>query len=188
MCLYCLAQYPDEQQKLLEELQGDRRHVYLEAVVKETLRLFPAQPFVRRRAKEDVVLSDGTFVASGTEVAMATYSTARREDVWGLEAAQFRPERWLNSQTGKLRPVSSYRFNAFLGGPHACLGVEMALSHVKTVLIGVLSQFCVGIVEMGGCEADFKSKGASSGHIPSSDGTIRATVRRRGPGPSGEFS
>lgn len=128
-CLQCLARHPEEQEKLARELKEAEEEdrdlqsvVYLEAVVKEALRLYPAKPFIRRRARIDTVLSDGTFVAAGAKVAMDLYSMARRENVWGQNSAQFRPQRWIDSTNGKLRPTSNYKFNAFLGGPRACLG------------------------------------------------------------------
>ncbi|RLN66673.1 hypothetical protein BBJ29_008104 [Phytophthora kernoviae] len=106
MCFQCLAQHPEEQEKLYQELKegeesGKTRRglVRLEAVVKETMRLFPMKPFVRRRAKTDIVLSDNTFVAAGAEVAMDVYGMARRENVWGLGSAEFHPQRWIDVKT-----------------------------------------------------------------------------------------
>lgn len=69
--LYNLARFPDVQQKVFEEARrvfGDHQKErittkklnelkYLDLVLKETLRLFPAVPFIGRHASEDVVLS-----------------------------------------------------------------------------------------------------------------------------------
>ncbi|KAG6956313.1 hypothetical protein JG688_00011485 [Phytophthora aleatoria] len=133
--------HPEEQEKLLCELKQAEEEgkdlqsvVRLDAVVKETLRLYPAKPFIRRRARLNTVLSDGTLVAAGTEVVMDLYTMARRENVWGPNSAQFRPQRWIDAASGRLRPVSSYKFNAFLGGPRACIGADIALAEIKTMI------------------------------------------------------
>ncbi|KAG1687744.1 hypothetical protein DVH05_004613 [Phytophthora capsici] len=175
-CLQCLAQYPQEQEKLVHELkdadeQGKDIHsvVRLEAVVKETLRLYPAKPFVRRRARLDTVLSDGTFVAAGVDVAMDLYTMARRESVWGTDSAQFRPQRWIDSTTGRLRPVSNYKFNTFLGGPRACVGADIALAEIKKIVAAMTLKMQLEVdsssTKYEGCDP------------------VRIRVRRRGPSP-----
>ncbi|RLN55047.1 hypothetical protein BBP00_00008668 [Phytophthora kernoviae] len=176
MCFQCLAQHPEEQEKLYQELKegeesGKTRRglVRLEAVVKETMRLFPMKPFVRRRAKTDIVLSDNTFVAAGAEVAMDVYGMARRENVWGLGSAEFHPQRWIDVKTGNLRPASTYKFNAFLGGPQACLGAEMALAEVKAILAVLINKARIVAVknEVNSCN----------------DGTVMVQIRHRRPSP-----
>ncbi|CEG39149.1 Cytochrome P450 [Plasmopara halstedii] len=143
-CLECLTHHVEEQDKIRIDLNVAREKcqdvhsvVRLDAVVKETLRLYPVYPFIRRRATCDTVLSDGTFVAKGMEVMMDLYTMARREDVWGSDCAEFRPQRWIDRTSGKLRPVSSYKFNAFLGGPRSCVGGNIALKEIKTVLASI---------------------------------------------------
>lgn len=160
MCwfLYCLSTRPDVEAKVRAEileklpelasgatpfvpvdaLQG---LVYLEAALKESLRLFPLFAFVRRVAFEDVELSDGTFVPQGTYVAMAPFTMARRTDVWGEDAAEYNPERFLDPATGKLRQVSIFKFNSFWAGPRSCVGMKLAMLEMKTVLAKVLARF-----------------------------------------------
>lgn len=176
MCLHCLAQHPEEQEKLFRDLSDAKESTIkssarLEAVVKETLRLFPIKSFIRRRAKIDVVLSDGTFVAAGTDVAMDVYGMARRDNVWGPGSGDFRPDRWIDSKSGKLRPVSNYKFNAFLGGPQACLGADMAMAEIKTVLAAVVTKLHIAGVSGGDC------KDSSSAF---SNGAVHVQVSRRG--------
>jgi cytochrome P450 len=191
-CLQCLAQNPDEQEKLLRELdeaeragKDTRSVVRLEAVVKETLRLHPAKPLVRRRARLDTVLSDGTFVAAGTEVAMDLYSMARRESVWGPGAAEFRPQRWIDSTGGKLRPASTYKLNAFLGGPRACLGADMAVAEIKTVVAAVIAHVRLNVT--GETEKRNGKDETPTRDVPC-DGAVRVEVRPRRLDPPGPHS
>lgn len=145
-CLQCLAHHPEEQDKLVRELQHARERdddlhsvARLEAVIKETLRLYPITPFLRRQAICNTILSDNTFIAKGTEVGLDLYTLARRNDVWGPTSGHFQPQRWIDRASGKLRPVSSYKFHAFSGGPRACVGTTIALNEMKVVLIAVVT-------------------------------------------------
>ncbi|GMF10064.1 unnamed protein product [Phytophthora lilii] len=193
-CLLCLAQHPEEQEKLVRELQEGREEgmdirslVRLEAVLKEALRLYPAKAFVRRRAREDVVLTDGTFVAAGTEVAMDIYGMARRENVWGSNSAQFRPQRWIDTASGKLRPTSSYKFNAFLGGPRACLGADIAMAEIKTVVAAVVAKFHLDAVEPTVPKKN-NGKDKTLTRDELCDESARVQVRRRDSSPPGQYS
>lgn len=46
--------------------------------------------------------------------------------VWGPDAEEFKPERWIDQVTERITPVSPFKFSAFYGGPHACLGMKFA--------------------------------------------------------------
>ena len=49
-------------------------------------------------AIDDDLLPDGTFVPGGTVVQFAPYAMARDEALWGPDAAEFRPQRWLDME------------------------------------------------------------------------------------------
>jgi cytochrome P450 len=154
-----LSRYPAVYDKVLEELQRELPRLfdpsddyvpsmedaasltYLEAVIKESLRLNPAAPLTSRVAIEDTVLSDGTFVPKGVRVVFPTYAAARMPWLWGEDAAAFRPDRWIDETTGKLRQVSPFKFLVFHGGPRICLGVKLAMLEMKIALAAMLSQF-----------------------------------------------
>lgn len=108
-----LARRPDIQSKLRREvdetLRGKRptfedlkSMVYLNRVIKETLRMYPPIPFNGRVAVRDTVLprgggSDGSapiFIQKGQQVAYLVFSMHRREDIWGKDSQNFDPERW----------------------------------------------------------------------------------------------
>ncbi|XP_061720044.1 cytochrome P450 4V2-like [Cydia pomonella] len=106
-----LSRYPNVQAKVHQELQevfGDSdRPVtpedlpqlkYLEAVIKESLRLYPPVPIVAREVRSDVVLrkiSSGTTLVDGTSVLIHIWGTHRDPSYWGADAEVFRPERFL---------------------------------------------------------------------------------------------
>ncbi|KAL3673882.1 hypothetical protein V7S43_001569 [Phytophthora oleae] len=122
----------------LEDIQ---KLVYLEAVVRETLRLFPVVAVAGRSATRDVRLYEGTFIKAGTRVIMPHYAMGRMPTVWGPDVNEFKPERWIDVTTGRIKQVSPFKFSVFLGGPRICLGMKFALAEVKITLAKLLSQF-----------------------------------------------
>ncbi|POM62278.1 Cytochrome P450 [Phytophthora palmivora] len=115
--------------------------VYLEAVIKESLRLNPVAPLIGRTATQDVFLSDGTFVPSGTRVVIPTFAVARLQSIWGEDAAEFKPDRWIDPESGKVLIISPFKFLVFLAGPRSCLGAKLAMLELKVALATVLSKF-----------------------------------------------
>lgn len=114
---------------------------YLEAALKESLRLHPALPSNQKMANRDVELSDGTLIKQGETVGVSTYTLGRMESVWGKDAKEYKPERWIDPNTGKLTPVSPYKFAAFNAGPRVCVGMNLALMEMKTVAVSLIARF-----------------------------------------------
>ncbi|BBN09131.1 protein MpCYP704-like13 [Marchantia polymorpha subsp. ruderalis] len=79
----------------------------------ETLRLHPAVPLDGRDIEEDDTLPAGDVFISSQKgnVFFAPYSMARMTSIWGLDAALFNPDRWL--QSDKLEPASDNKFVTF---------------------------------------------------------------------------
>jgi cytochrome P450 len=99
---------------------------YLQYVLMETLRLFPAGPSIQRVAVRDTVLprgggEDGTgpiAVPKGSTIQLGIYLCHKRKDLWGDDANGFKPERWEGRK-------KSYDFIPFIAGPQICLGREL---------------------------------------------------------------
>ncbi|KAK1307297.1 hypothetical protein QJS10_CPA10g00745 [Acorus calamus] len=89
-------------------------------------------------ADEDDVLPDGYKVKKGDGVNYMGYAMGRMTYIWGEDAEDFRPERWLHN--GIFRPESPFKFVAFQGGPRICLGKEFAYRQMK-ILAAVLVYF-----------------------------------------------
>lgn len=157
-CVFAVLEHPHARTKIQEELRVKlpdlvtgtiaapsmeqvNQLVYLEAVLKEALRLYPSIPANVKMANKVTVLSDGTFVKAGTSVAIPAYVMGRLESVWGPDAKQFKPERWIDPDSGKIRPVSAFKDNAFGAGPRKCLGKAMATTEIKILLASIFSRF-----------------------------------------------
>lgn len=121
--------------------------VYLEAAIKESLRLNPVAPLIGRTATQDVVFSDNTFITAGTRVVIPTFAVARLKSIWGEDAAEFKPARWIDPESGNLRVISPFKFLVFLAGPRSCLGAKLAMLELKVALATVLSKFHLQVLQ-----------------------------------------
>ncbi|GAB9475630.1 Cytochrome p450 [Globisporangium polare] len=121
--------------------------IYLEAAIRENLRVNPVVPASPRQACRDTVLSDGTPIRKGTRVALALYTASRKTSVWGEDALEFKPERWIDPDTGKLLVVSPFKFAYFWGGPRQCIGMKFAMMELKCTLAVLVSKFDLKTVE-----------------------------------------
>ncbi|WVZ86793.1 hypothetical protein U9M48_033525 [Paspalum notatum var. saurae] len=103
---------------------------YLHAALTETLRLYPAVPIDVKCCFSDDTLPDGYAVKKGDMVHYQPYPMGRMEFLWGADAEEFRPERWLDDD-GVFVPESPFKFTAFQAGPRVCLGKEFAYAQMK---------------------------------------------------------
>ncbi|XP_057952062.1 cytochrome P450 704C1-like [Malania oleifera] len=111
---------------------------YLHAALTETLRLYPAVPMEGKLCESDDILPDGFNVRGGNTVHFHPYAMGRMKFLWGDDAEEFRPERWLN-EGGIFQQESPFKFSAFNAGPRICLGKAFAYRQMKifsAVLLG----------------------------------------------------
>uniref|UniRef100_A0A0D9W8F5 Cytochrome P450 n=1 Tax=Leersia perrieri TaxID=77586 RepID=A0A0D9W8F5_9ORYZ len=105
---------------------------YLHAALTETLRLYPGVPIDVKYCFSDDTLPDGHAVNKGDMVNYQPYPMGRMKFLWGNDAEEFRPERWLDD-AGVFVPESNFKFTAFQAGPRICLGKEFAYRQMKIV-------------------------------------------------------
>ncbi|CAB3244164.1 unnamed protein product [Arctia plantaginis] len=146
--LMLLADHEDVQDRIYWELQSvlnntDRSPTmsdladmkYMEAVIKEILRLYPSVPFIGRQIDEDFVL-DGLLVKAGTTIDMHIYELHHREDLFP-DAEAFKPERFLPGSELK-HPFSYVPFSA---GPRNCIGQRFAMQELKSAFCEIIRNF-----------------------------------------------
>ena len=123
-----LARHPGAWARLREG-DGD----YVDAVIKETLRLRPVVPMVLRKLTAPMEIG-GFELPAGAVAAPCIYLLHRREDLYP-DARAFRPERFLE------RPAGTYTWIPFGGGVRRCLGASFAQFEMAAVL-RVLARRC----------------------------------------------
>jgi cytochrome P450 len=158
-----LLRHPQKLERLREEVSEGEGEAYLDAVVKETLRLCPAVPVVMRRLAEPMTL-DSYVLAPGTIVAPCVYLMHRRGDVYP-GPLEFRPERFLDTA------AATYTWIPFGGGVRRCVAASFAQLEMKRVIQAVLRE-----VELSAVEAGSESAARSSvSFVP--DGGARVIAR-----------
>ncbi|KAI0349753.1 cytochrome P450 [Trametes cingulata] len=167
--LHVLCERTDAQAKLREEiltacdgsdLTYDALHglPYLDAVCKETLRCYAPAPMMYRQAYRDTTLpfsepirgTDGSpvesvFIPKGTIVMMSVSGCNRNKALWGEDADEWKPERWLEplprAVEGTPNPGVYAHLMTFLGGGRSCIGFKFSLLEMKIVLSLLLANF-----------------------------------------------
>ena len=124
-----------------------KRMVYLQAALSEALRLYPPVPIDIKEVLDDDVFPDGTAVKRGSRVLYCMFSMARMESIWGRGCLEFRPERWLDSETGRFEAESQFKYAVFNGGPRLCLGKSFAYMQMKMVAASILLRYEVRVLE-----------------------------------------
>jgi len=164
-----LAQHQDIQEKLRQEVLDAQageftpydqlnQLPYLDAVLRETLRLYPGLTLLSRSPREDIVLPlsepiqglDGKAIheiplQKGTEVFLGILGSNTNEALWGDDAYEWKPERWLAplpKAVSEARIPGVYSsLMTFLGGNKSCLGFKFSEMEMKVILAVLLSKF-----------------------------------------------
>ncbi|KAG0136756.1 cytochrome P450 [Tuber indicum] len=167
--LYEIARQPEIVRKLrmeiLERLGPNGKPTYtdlkemkyLQHVINETLRLYPAVPFNVRMSLKDTSLPRGAGpdgldpvgMPKNTIFGYAPLTMQRREDLFGPGVERFDPDRW-----EKWSP-KSWQYIPFNGGPRICIGQQFALTEMSYVLVRMFQQF--GSVESGQKEEQYQN-------------------------------
>ncbi|KAJ4286072.1 hypothetical protein N0V90_013421 [Kalmusia sp. IMI 367209] len=113
------------------------------AVIKETLRLWPPGSTIRDGRKDYFIKDPVTGEMLPTEGCMIWPVLAamhRSHKVWGPDAHEFKPERFLSPNVEKIPPNA---FRPFEKGPRNCIGQELALLELRIVLALTIREFDV---------------------------------------------
>ncbi|RXW22105.1 hypothetical protein EST38_g3734 [Candolleomyces aberdarensis] len=157
--IYLLSQHPDVLQRLraeiLEKVGPNRRPnfedlkdlKYLRAVLNETLRLFPIVPFNVRQSVNEAIWPSPIpsekplYIPPKTSVVYSVFLMHRRKDLWGPDAEEFDPDRFLDDRLKKYLLKNSFVFLPFNAGPRICLGQQYAYNEMSFMVIRLLQSF-----------------------------------------------
>lgn len=115
--------------------------IYLQAIVKETLRLYPAGPLggAREFAKDCNV--GGYHVRKGTWLIVNLWKLQRDPLVWPEDPLVFRPERFLDRHENIDAKGQDFKFIPFGAGRRICPGINLGLLMLHLVLANLLHAF-----------------------------------------------
>ena len=142
--LLLLAQHPRVAAQLFDELRNRMGRTspslssagelpYLDAVVKESMRILPPVPFQIRVAQCDTKIF-GYHLPRGARVILNTFLTNRMPHPYP-DGDVFRPERWFT-----IAPTA-FEFPVFSAGPHTCPGYWFGSTAVKIALAAILTRY-----------------------------------------------
>ena len=149
---FLLASHPETQARLQDEVDrvlGGRQPtasdvpqlVYINNVVKETMRLYPPAWVITRMAAEQVKVG-GYVVPAGSNVIVSPW-VMHRDARFFPQPELFDPERW---SPDREQPASKFAYFPFGGGPRSCIGNSFALMEAAILLAVVAQRFQITLV------------------------------------------
>ncbi|KAF8896612.1 cytochrome P450 [Infundibulicybe gibba] len=171
--LHLLATHQDVQERLRQEIQGARTGAkdlsyddlvslpYLDAVCRETLRLYPPVSTVQRTTRHDVVLPLSTpirgldgremteiSIPNNTTVNISILNSNCNPAIWGPDSYEWKPDRWLGELPETVAeahiPGIYSHLMTFLGGGRACIGFKFSQLEMKAILSLLIEKFRFG--------------------------------------------
>lgn len=148
--LYCLSRHPEIQQKAFEEQKqifGNdrfrpitstdlRNMVYLDLIIKESMRLYPPVPFIAREIHKDSVYN-GNIIPKGTFILLYIYGI-QRSPKYFKDPEKFIPERFENFNL-----KNQYIYMPFGSGVRGCMGKQFSFMEMKCVLARFLQNYLI---------------------------------------------
>ncbi|GAB0098951.1 Probable cytochrome P450 4s3 [Sergentomyia squamirostris] len=134
--IYELSQHTDIQEQVYQEAVEFEGHEsecmkYLEAVIKETLRLYPSVPSFARLTTENTKIGD-LIVPPGVNMSISAYALHRNPEIF-TDPDTFNPERFINGTD-----IPNYAYVPFSAGPRNCIGQKFAMIELKVTLAKIL--------------------------------------------------
>lgn len=165
---HLLATHPEAQKRLREEIRANIPSLeaakapgfdlagvlenlpFLAAVCNELLRLYPSVPTTVRTAVRDTSVL-GTFIPAGTRLWLSPWGINRSPHLWGPNAQDFVPERWIDVETGRTNNnggvSSNYANLTFLHGPRSCIGERFAKSELRALIAAFVGTFNIEMAD-----------------------------------------
>ncbi|RMJ23700.1 Cytochrome P450 [Aspergillus sp. HF37] len=159
--LYNLLKHPETYQKLRDEIsraksegklsfpvtfQESQRLPFLQACIKEALRIHPATglPLVRVVPKGGITLC-GKYFPEGEIVGVNAWVLHRNKSVFGDDADDYRPERWMESS--EKTSEMDRNFFAFGAGARTCIGKNISLMEIGKLIPELITRFDFELTE-----------------------------------------
>ncbi|KAG5975612.1 hypothetical protein E4U55_007617 [Claviceps digitariae] len=159
--IYMLAQNPQAQARLRAEVREKIPSItteitstqvdgmaYLNAVCSESLRTHSPVAQTIRVANSDTTIQ-GQFIPRGSLLFLLPWMTNVDPQLWGPDAAEWKPERWLRPDQGGTGTgaANNYAFMTFLHGPRSCIGSAFAKAELACLVAAWVGSFSFELVD-----------------------------------------
>lgn len=126
----------------LPKLDAADKMPYLDAVIKETLRLYAPLPATEPRSSRTETAVDGFSIPANTIVGMSPYALHRNPNVF-KDPSKFNPDRWI----GPAESTSEMKrwWWAFSSGVRMCIGMHLAMAEMTTLIAATYRTFRTSI-------------------------------------------
>jgi cytochrome P450 len=129
---------------------------YLHAFCNEVLRLYPSVPLTIRIAANDSTIL-GHVIPKDTTIIISPWATNASVQLWGPDAADFNPDRWMAPGCANSGGAdSNYSFLTFIHGPRSCIGQAFAKAEFAALVAAWVGRFEISfadpeyVLEIGG--------------------------------------
>jgi cytochrome P450 len=168
-----LARRPEMQRRLREEIRENLSPSlettsganindlpFLHAICNETLRYHPYMPIMLRQAVTDTRIC-GEHIPNGTIILYSAYTMNRDERLWGPDANEFNPERWMAPGMAKTGgATTNFALTTFGHGPRGCFGQNFARVFLPCLIAAVIGRYEIELAngsDAGGVKFGFRN-------------------------------
>lgn len=114
-----------------------RRLPYLQACIKEGLRIWPPINGMQPRASDRDAVICGVLVPAGTNVGWSGKTVMRDKKIFGEDAELYSPDRWIAAQGGELQAMENIVDLVFGSARWGCLGRSISILELNKMLVEV---------------------------------------------------
>lgn len=150
--VYHLCTHPEKMKKLQEELDRELKDSedvplysdveslpYLQAVITESLRYHSTSALgLPRILPTGGATLAGKFFPGGTIVSVPAYTIHRDKSIYGQDADEYNPDRWIKAEN---RSQMEKYFSPFSHGPRACVGRNVALQELSLLISAIFKRY-----------------------------------------------
>ncbi|KAH8172544.1 cytochrome p450 domain-containing protein [Sarocladium implicatum] len=118
-----------------------RKLPYLQACIKEALRIWPPITGIMPRISDEDAVICGVYVPAGTNIAWSAHAVMRNKDIFGVDAEVYRPSRWIDANADQTRAMDNTVDLCFGQGKWGCLGRPIALLELNKMVPELFRRF-----------------------------------------------
>lgn len=123
-----------------------RKLPYLQACIKEALRIWPPITGIMPRISDEDAVICGVHIPAGTNIAWSAHAVMRNIDIFGVDAEVYRPSRWIDADADQIRAMDNTVDLCFGQGKWGCLGRPIALLELNKMVPEVRSTIlCISL-------------------------------------------